>query len=92
MMIPLWGLEMDISQVRVPPLVQLDSIYDRWTRLLKETKDSTTLSELTELQSELKELVTDYPEVVTYPKCYLITSRTPEQALILCGKPKVVVG
>ena len=73
----------------IPPLVQLDSIFERWCRALKSgdpadasAEASAVLTELTDLQTELKELTALHPEVTTYPKNYLISSQLPSQALI----------
>ena len=68
----------------IPPLVVLDDIYERWCQLLKEPgpHQSDLLTDLIELKTELKELITTHPEVTTYPKNYIISSTTPEQALI----------
>ncbi len=82
----------------IPPLVLLDSIYERWTRLLKEPQDSRakgdlsdTITDLTDLKTELNELIANHPEVVPFPKCYLISSQLPSQALLKAQRRHNVV-
>ena len=61
----------------IPPLVQLDSIFERWCRALKSgdpadasAEASAVLTELTDLQTELKELTALHPEVTTLLEKY----------------------
>ena len=75
----------------IPPLVLLDDIYERWCQLLKEPGPH-QLTDLTDLQTELKELITSHPEVTTYPKNYILSSTTPEQAVIKSKRRSNVIG
>lgn len=75
----------------IPPLVVLDDIYERWCRVLKDHGPH-QITDLTELQTELKELIALHPDLATYPRYCILSSRTPDQALLTSRRRSNVIG